>query len=136
MLRVRRGAVIDHALIILWLLALYGATTVQFLLRTDLPQWQLELRQIVLHLAAYGVGGWLMARAWHGLPGAGRRHWLLLVVVMAALVGLGQEVLQSLLRGMVRAGPSLFDLAVDALGAFSAVMVFNRVRSRRARLSD
>lgn len=130
MLRSGIGAVRDHMLIILWVLALYGATTVQFLLRTDLAVWQIELRQIALHLVAYGAGGWLMARAWHGLP-----HWMLAVVGMAVLLGGGQETLQSVLRLAVQVGPSLFDLAVDALGAFIAVMVFNRVRTRRTQMS-
>jgi len=54
------------------------------------------------------------------------------LLITALLLGVGQEVLQSLLRGRIRLLPSLFDLFVDTSGAAVGLLLYTRVLRARA----
>ncbi len=124
---------IRHVLVYLWLLAVYVVTA---LTATNnilpVPLELLEARNIAVHATTYAVTGVLLA--WAG-DRPGQRfdtRALLVLLITALLLGVGQEVLQSLLRGRIRLLPSLFDLFVDTSGAAVGLLLYTRVLRARA----
>lgn len=89
----------------------------------------LEARNIAIHLTGYAVLG-LLVTASTQTPLTRRDR---LVILGAALaLGLGQEVLQSILRSQIFLANSLFDLGVDTAGAWLGAWLFTRAARRRA----
>ncbi|HPV08267.1 MAG: VanZ family protein [Aggregatilineales bacterium] len=124
---------IRYLLVYLWLIAVYVVTAITATNNIlPVPPELLEARNIIVHATTYAITGVLLA--WAGdRPGqrfdAGA---LLVLLITALLLGVGQEVLQSLLRGRIRLLPSLFDLFVDTSGAAVGLLLYTRVLRARA----
>lgn len=124
---------IRYLLVYLWLIAVYVVTAITATNNIlPVPPELLEARNIIVHATTYAITGVLLA--WAGdRPGqrfdAGA---LLVLLITALLLGVGQEVLQSLLRGRIRLLPSLFDLFVDTGGAAVGLLLYTRVLRARA----
>jgi hypothetical protein len=103
--------------------ALYVATVINEILRVG-PEDPLlfEAQQIAVHMVSYAVQAWLIARATPAPAAA--------LIGLAVVVGLGQEVLQSLVRGFILPLGSLVDLVVDGAGAGLGVWLLGRWRGR------
>jgi VanZ family protein len=118
-----------HLLLYLWVIALYVVTAVTTLVDVlPVPPQLLEVRNIAVHFSAYAVLGALLAWA---VGGSGqrfdRREWAVLLLT-ALLLGLGQEVLQTVLRNRAYPLNSLLDLAVDVSGAAAGLWLVTRAR--------
>lgn len=99
---------------ILWMTALYLATAANEILHVG-PEDPLlfEAQQIAVHTVSYAVQAWLLARAI--APTSSRKR--LALIALTLTIGVGQEALQSLIRGDIAALGSLVDLIVDGVGA-------------------
>jgi VanZ family protein len=129
---------LNYGLAIGWMVALYVGTAL-IAGKDPRPPGGLELvifeaRHILTHTIVYAIQAWLLARtAIHDRPEDLRRS-LPLWLAMATLIGVGQEVLQNALREVIRFWPSVFDVAVDAIGAAVGLWLF-AARSRKTRVS-
>jgi hypothetical protein len=128
---------------ILWTAAIYAVTAVtagKMVVPQVAPDataeqirqaWLLfEIKHIVLHAAAYAALAWLLV-----LPhaGWGKRYSMrigLMVCFVIAATGVGQELIQALVRWDLRPGNSLLDIVSDSAGAAMAVLVWHRVFAR------
>lgn len=124
---------IRHVLVYLWLLAVYVVTA---LTATNnilpVPLELLEARNIIVHATTYAITGVLLA--WAG-DRPGQRfdtRALLVLLITALLLGVGQEALQAVLRGRIRLLQSLFDLFVDTGGAAVGLLLYTRVLRTQA----
>ncbi len=75
-----------------------------------------EARHGVIHLLAFAVEAWLIACALRLSGNSGTERDGIGLIVLALVLGIGQEALQSLYRHEVRVLASLWDVAVDATG--------------------
>lgn len=118
-----------HLLPILWLIGSYIATVVMEVIGPPPDNRILfEARHIAIHTAGYAVQIWLIARALdlpRTLPGRERVG----LIALAAVFGVGQEVLQSVMRSRMALLASAFDVGVDSMGAALALWLFSRRRS-------
>jgi VanZ family protein len=108
------------------MVALYVATAATATLRFNMAPPVLEARNIVIHTTGYAVQAILIVRAltWRG------RGWPIghsaVLALTALALGVGQEVLQSVLRGQVFLANSLFDLGIDLIGAALGSWLYRR----------
>lgn len=101
----------------LYLVLLYLATAATALLDTALSPALLEARNILIHSGAF-LGLALVMRWSAGLAGRPLAGWEVRLLLLLALgFGLGQEVLQALIRLRVFPVNSLLDISVDTTGA-------------------
>jgi len=89
-----------------------------------------ELEHVILHAAAYGVLVWLIALPNGGELRKGRTYLLATLLAISVTIGLGQEIIQSIVRWRIHFANSLMDLVSNASGAglTLAMMVVNRRR--------
>lgn len=109
-----------------WLGAIYLATALAEGARPPELFWArllFELQHVAAHSLAYAVQAGLIAAA---IPVAGGHRASLGLLMLIAVLGAGQETLQSLLRARVEAFGSLFDLAVDVAAAALALHWWRR----------
>jgi len=126
-----------------WTLALYIGTALtagQALAPTTAPDataeqiqqawFCFELEHVILHAAAYGVLVWLMALPNDGERRKRRVYLLVNLLAISVTIGLGQEIIQSIVRWQIHFANSLMDLVSNAGGAglTLAVMAVNRWR--------
>ncbi len=111
-----------------WMLLIYGLTV---LAEGGPPPpeafWArlaFEVRHVLAHGFVYAVQAVLLARL--AAPPAVNGRGRTIVLAAAVALGVGQEVLQSLLRGRVTPGGSLLDLTVDLGGAALGLRLFVR----------
>lgn len=120
-----------------WLIAIYLITW----LAADIEPpprnfWErvwFEAYHIFAHSFVYAVQIGLLAGALRLTPAAVRPRARLFVPLLAlmAVLGLGQETLQSLLRSHITVSGSLFDLLVDTGGAWLGTIAYARWRPLR-----
>jgi hypothetical protein len=112
---------------LLWLLALYigTAATVGLDPAPDalLARILFEARHVLMHTVAFS--GQIALVAWAlRVESPQRRAWIGLAGLALAL-GVGQEVIQALLRGQVFPVNSAFDLLVDAAGGALGLLAWS-----------
>jgi VanZ family protein len=108
---------------ILWMAALYVATLINEMFRVGPEDLLLfEAQQIIVHTVSYAVQAWLIASAVNAPATA--------LIGLAVVIGLGQEVLQSLVRGFILPLGSLVDLIVDGAGAALGLWLLGLWRGR------
>jgi hypothetical protein len=114
-----------------WVTIIYFITAVTAPLDTSgIPGPILETRNAVIHATGYAILGSLIV--WSIVASPTTDHRLLgLVVICALAVGLGQEILQVLIRHQVYPINSAFDLMCDTLGATGGWWLGNRLADRR-----
>lgn len=105
---------------VIWLIMLYTATALTAGVDTSpnggINLLLFEVRHVAMHLLAFAVQSWLIARALRlsaGFVTISRCAWL---VALVFVLGMGQEALQALYRHEVRVTASLWDLVVDTTG--------------------
>ncbi len=119
----------NYALAIGWMVALYVGTAL-IAGKDPRPPGGLQLvvfeaRHIITHTVVYAIQAWLLARAAvHDRPEELRRS-LPLWLAMTILIGVGQEVLQNVLREFIRFWPSVFDVATDGVGGALGLWLFS-----------
>ncbi len=109
-----------------WMAALYAATAVTATITFPMAPPLLEARNIAAHTVSYAVQAALIAWAAGSPPrllGHGEA-WVVLATVLA--LGIGQEVLQTVVRAQAYPLNSLFDLGVDVSGAALGLWVVRR----------
>ena len=117
----------------LYLVLVYLATTLAAMFsRSHLAPALLELRNVLIHSSAYLLLAVIVrwsADRWGGpLP---RRDWFVLLGLALSL-GIGQEVLQLVIRARAFPVNSLFDLMVDTTGAALGLWIVDRLVARRS----
>lgn len=113
---------IDHYTLapVAWLIMLYIATA--FTAGCDVtPEGGIELvlfeaRHVAIHLLAFAIQSWLIARAIRPSGHLDTRRSSMWLIALVLVLSVGQEALQSLYRSEVRVLASLWDLAVDTVG--------------------
>jgi hypothetical protein len=118
---------------ILWTAAIYAVTAVtagKMVVPQVAPDataeqirqaWLLfEIKHVILHAAAYAALAWLLM-----LPHAGRHPTRIGLAVCCVILvtGVGQELIQALVRWDLRPGNSLLDIISDSAGAALALLV-------------
>lgn len=122
-----------HGPVYLWMAAMYGGTLIAALFfHSKLAPPILELRNIVIHSTGYAVLAGLIVRALDAPQRFEQKHALMVIGGTALILGIGQEVLQVVLRNRVFFANSLFDLGVDTAGACLCVLIIYRRARRRA----
>lgn len=120
-----------HILAYLWMLSLYSVTAVAALfdvlpVRPEL----LEVRNVVVHATTYAVQGllfaWAVDQPRHRVR-FDRRTWQIMLAAIA-MMGIGQEILQTVLRRRVYPINSVFDVVVDVSGAALGLLLYTRLR--------
>ena len=110
----------------LYLVLLYLATAATALLDTSLSPALLEVRNILIHSCAF-LGLALVMRWSAGLLGRSLAGWEIRLLLLLALgFGLGQEVLQAVIRLRVFPVNSLLDIGVDTTGAALGLWIGGR----------
>lgn len=117
----------------LYLGLVYLATAlVAMFSRSHLLPAVLEVRNVLIHSSAYLLLALIVrwsADRWDGrLP---RRDWFVLLG-LALSIGIGQEVLQTLIRARAYPINSMFDLLVDTTGAALGLLIVDRLAARRS----
>lgn len=113
--------------------AMYGGTLIAALFfHSKLAPPILELRNVVIHSTGYAVLAGLIVGALDAPNRFERKHTLAVIAGVGLLMGIGQEILQAVLRHRVFFANSLFDLGVDTTGACLCVLVLYRRARRRA----
>ena len=105
---------------IAWLVTLYVATALTAGVDAS-PEGGLalilfEARHVIMHSLAFAIQAWLIAHALRLPSSKNAIHNGLLLIALVLILGIGQEVLQSLYRQEIRMLASLWDLAVDTAG--------------------
>jgi VanZ family protein len=85
-----------------------------------------EARHIVTHLASLGLEVWLISRAVALSGGTKVTRQVAVVLGLGLALGLGQEILQTLLRHELELAGSAWDLAVDLVGCVLGWFVYQR----------
>jgi len=130
---------LKHAPAIIWTIALYTATALTAglsvgpslapqatIAQASAASFWFETNHAVLHAATFAV---LIFAVVAGNRGVGANHSMAALSILIALgVGVGQEALQSALRGRLALGNSAFDLLCDVGGALIALGVLLRTR--------
>lgn len=107
-----------------WIALIYLATALWTLFVPTPPGiWQLEVRQISLHLLGYGLTALALTPLLREEEG---RLPLPRLLIACLLTGIGQELLQAGIRHQLMIGGSLLDLAVDLAGASSGWLLLRR----------
>lgn len=109
-----------------WLVALYIVTVLTATLRPNLDPTVLEFRNIALHATVFAIQFVLVRRAVLKNGQWLRVQDIRVLLVVALALGIGQEVLQAMLRGRVYPLNSLLDLTVDVLGASLGLWIAGR----------
>jgi VanZ family protein len=109
-----------------WLGALYLVTTVTATLKMNIDPTLLELRNVAIHAAAYAIQFALVARAVFGGGRRPERRDIPILLGTALALGVGQEILQAVLRQRTYPVNSLLDLTVDVVGAGLGLWVATR----------
>lgn len=119
-------------ILILWIGFMYLATVINEWTATDIPSpFLFELAHVIIHALGFAILALLVIWA------AEKSEKMLLAILFAALiVGLGQEVIQSVMRSAINPGLSLFDLLVDSVGAMLGMGVMNLLIMRKRRRDD
>jgi len=120
-------------LVVVWLVVLYVVTAVTARLDTNLSPPVLEVRNIIIHSVSYAFLSVLVAFARHGFSRGWARSHTLTLLGFALCIGIGQEALQSILRGQISFFNSMFDLGVDTAGAAAGWVAFRRVLKSASR---
>ena len=93
--------------------------------------WWFEFNHAVLHAATFAVLAGLLVFA-HRRPWVGKWQVIIpLILFTSALVGVGQEALQSAARSRIVLGNSLFDVACDVAGAAICLVMLRRKPTTR-----
>lgn len=119
---------------ILWLAVMYLGTALTAGIDAapsgGLARAAFEGRHIIMHALAYAAQVWLAAWAVSAsdsdVSGA-----VLILLAMGLAIGAGQEALQTIVREELRLTASLFDLAVDGLGAVIGWWLYHRMKTTR-----
>lgn len=125
-----------HVLVYLWLISLYLVTDVtavnDFLpVRPEL----LEVRNILVHSTAYAIQAFLIAWALDQDEPLrfDARMWKILLGTVVVM-GIGQEILQTVLRDRAYPVNSVFDVFVDTSGAATGLLIYKYTHRRAGRL--
>ncbi len=114
---------------ILWISLLMIMTVITEWLAEDVPpSWKAELARVIIHASGFAI---LAITALWAVRRVGREA-LPVIIGIALATGLGQETLQSLMRGRLDLAGSLFDLGVDMSGAFIGFRVHHLITGRGA----
>jgi VanZ family protein len=121
-----------HVIVYLWMAAMYGGTLIAALFfHSKLAPPILELRNVVIHSTGYAVMAGLIVWALAATERFERKRTLAVLAGVGLLMGIGQEILQVVLRNRVFLGNSLFDLGVDTAGVCLCVLLLYRRARRR-----
>jgi hypothetical protein len=109
-----------------WLAALYLVTSLTATLKTDIDPTLLEFRNVAIHATAYAIQFALVARAVFDGERRPEGPDTLILLGTALALGVGQEILQAMLRQHVYPVNSLLDLTVDVAGAGLGLWIAGR----------
>lgn len=119
-----------HLPVIIWMFGLYLVTTLTAgfdIEPSNLLQviWN-EVQHVVIHVFGYAVQVWLIAHALGPATRSNRGRTAAVLIGLGLVLGIGQEVLQTLVRAELRLLPSIFDLVTDTAGAWLGLRIYNR----------
>ncbi len=122
-----------HVFVYLWMAAMYAGTLIAALFfHSKLAPPILELRNVAIHSTGYAVLAGLIAWALDAPRRIERKQALAVIAGVGLILGIGQEILQTVLRNRAFLGNSLFDLGVDTTGAYLCTLILYRRARRRA----
>jgi VanZ family protein len=114
------------AAVVVWLGLIFFLSAQPRLPRV-IPPGLPQIQDVIGHFTVYGV---LAVLVWWALRGAGVRHPLLWALAAAVFYGVTDEFHQ---RFVTNRHPDVFDLATDAAGAVTALLIVWWLYARRRR---